>query len=133
MKNTEIFCEARPDVSRRQQRALYPFSHQGGVDKTIYLVSILQGVYQKGAFSGWTFVATHPSPDSEDVYRVCRPSFVFTHANPRATSWFGTSGTGERTDTARRASGDATASSEIIWMLLLNLRKNRISCQAEAA
>ena len=61
------------------------------------------------------FVTTHPSPAPDDAYRVCRPCSVFTH--PRASGCIGTSGTGRRTDTARRASGDATASSQISWML----------------
>ena len=67
--------------------------------------------------SGGTYVATHPSPAHEDPYRVCKPCFVFTHANPRASGSVATSGAGRRTDTARRASGDATASSLISWTL----------------
>ena len=42
---------------------------------------------------------------------------MFTHANPRASGSVATSGAGRRTDTARRASGDATASSLIGWKL----------------
>ena len=64
---------------------------------------------------GGTYVATHPSPAHEDAYRVCRRCPVFTHANPRASGGVATSGTGRRIDSARRASGDATASSPISW------------------
>ena len=39
-------------------------------------------------------VATHTNPASENVYRVCRPSFVFRHANPGATGCVSTSETG---------------------------------------
>ena len=63
------------------------------------------------------YIAAHPSPAPEDTYRVCRPCSVFAHANPRASCCVGTSGTGRRTDTAQRASGDATASSTISWTL----------------
>ena len=67
--------------------------------------------------SGGTYVATHPSPAHEDVYRVCKPCFVFTHANPRASGNVDNSGADRRTDTARRASGDSTVSSLICWTL----------------
>ena len=101
--NTYQVMYTTPRVSSRQQRALYPFSHRRAVDKISYLVPLLQEAYLKRAFSGGSFVATHPNPAIEDVYRVCRPCFVFTHANPRASGCVGTSGTGGRTDTARRA------------------------------
>ena len=39
-------------------------------------------------------VATHTNPASENVYRVCWPSFVFRHANPGATGCVSTSETG---------------------------------------
>ena len=46
---------------------------------------------------------------------------MFTRANPRVSGCVGTSGTGGRTDTARRASGDTTASSQINWTLFLQI------------
>ena len=49
--------------------------------------------------------------------RGYKPCSVFTHANPRASGSVATSGTGRRTDIARRASGDVTDSSPISWML----------------
>ena len=77
-----------------------------------------------GSLLGWDlcchrgiYVATHPSPAHEDAYRVCRPCSVFTHANPRASGNVATGGARRRTDTARRASGDATASNPISWTL----------------
>ena len=59
----------------------------------------------------------HPSPAYYDACRACRPCSVFTHANPRASGSVATSGGGRRIDTARRASGDATASSPIFLAL----------------
>ena len=71
------------------------FSYQGGVDKTSYLVPLPHQVYRTEALSGGPFVAPHRSTVLEVVYRVCRPSFVFAHATPRAQRSFGSSGTGE--------------------------------------
>ena len=93
------------------------FCHQGGVDQICYIVSLLQGAQRKRASSGKTIIATCPSPAPEDALRVYGPCFVFQHANPRASGYVCPSGTGRRSDTARRASGDATASGLISWML----------------
>ena len=116
-QNTETFGEARLVDPSRQQRALYPFSRQGGGDKISYLVPLLQDVETERAYSGGNFVAALPSPVLGDTPRVYRPSFVFVHANPRAACTVGNSGAGSRSDTARRASGDTTASSQINWTL----------------
>ena len=72
---------------------------------------------RKGAFSGGTYVATHPSRAHEDTCRVCRPCSVLKNANPRASGSVATIRAGRRTDSARRASGDDTASSPNSWRL----------------
>ena len=51
------------------------------------------------------------------AHRVYGPCFVFQYANPRVCGYVCPSGTGRRSDTARRASGDSTASSLISWTL----------------
>ena len=86
----------------------FPSKRQDGLPRPPFP----RGLTEK-CFSGGTFVATHSSPAPEDAYRVCRPSLVFMHANPRASGFVVTIGTGRITDTARRATGDAKASSQI--------------------
>ena len=115
-QNTETFGEARLGDPSRQRRALYPFSRQGGGDKISYLAPF-QDVETERACSGGNLVAALPSPGFGDTSRVCRPSFVYVHANPREACTVGNSGAGSRSDTARRASVDTTASSQIHWTL----------------
>ena len=75
--------------------APHPFSYQGGVDKISYLATLPRQVYRAEALSGGPFAAPYRSTVLEVVYRVCRPSFVFAPATPRAQRSFGSSGTGK--------------------------------------
>ena len=77
-----------------------------------------QQACREEVLSGRHFVAAHPSPPFEGIYWVCRPSFAFTHATPRAQCSFSYCGKGEKTDTARRASGDSTTSCQINWAII---------------
>ena len=82
-----------------------------------YLVPLLQEGQRGRGRSGGTYLAAHTSPAHEDGYSGYKPCSVFPHANPRASGSVATGGVGRRTDTARRGSGDATASSPISWTL----------------
>ena len=83
-----------------------------------YLVSLLQDALRKRASLGKHIIATCPSPAAEDAHRIYGPCFVSSRANPRASGYACPSCTGTLSDTARRASDDATASSRINWTLI---------------
>ena len=93
------------------------FFYQGGVDKRSYLVSLLNTAYRNIASWSTISVATFPNPAPRNDHRVYAHCFVLSQASPRVSSYVCPSGTGKKSDTARRASGDATASSLISWTL----------------
>ena len=60
-----------------------------------YFVPFPEKICREEAPAGGQFSATHRRLAFQGAYWVCRPSFAFTHANPRGKFSFGYSGTGE--------------------------------------